>query len=126
MYTSPSGKKPDAITPGTGTFHNDDRSLYSAFWPPRTPEQIEAFDKYVAFMVEHFEGRIHYWALWNEPDIGYWNPWGIRKTSATCSRRSSRLSTPPTLRPRSYPGAWPTRSRLGQALSRRLRLRIRY
>jgi hypothetical protein len=76
MYTSPSGKKPDAITPKPGSFHNDDRSLYSLFWPPRTPDQIEAFDNYVRFMVQHFKGRIHYWALWNEPDIGYWNPWG--------------------------------------------------
>ena len=76
MYTSPSGKKPDSITPEPGSFHNDDRSLYSVFWPPRTPEQIEAFDNYVRFMVNHFRGRVHYWALWNEQDIGYWNPWG--------------------------------------------------
>ena len=27
-------------------------------------------------MVNHFRGRIHYYALWNEQDIGYWNPWG--------------------------------------------------
>ena len=27
-------------------------------------------------MVNHFRGRIHYCALWNEQDIGYWNPWG--------------------------------------------------
>lgn len=27
-------------------------------------------------MVDHFRDRIHYWALWNEQDIGYWNPWG--------------------------------------------------
>jgi len=26
--------------------------------------------------VNHFKGRIHYYALWNEQDIGYWNPWG--------------------------------------------------
>jgi hypothetical protein len=76
MYTSPAGKKPDEITPEPGSFHNDDRSLYSVFWPPRTPEQIEAFTKYVRWMVDHFRGRIHYYALWNEEDIGYWNPWG--------------------------------------------------
>jgi hypothetical protein len=76
MYTSPSGKLPDSIVPMPGSFHNDDRSLYSVFWPPRTPEQIEAFTRYVRFMVNHFKGRIHYWALWNEEDIGYWNPWG--------------------------------------------------
>jgi hypothetical protein len=76
MYTSPSGKRPDSIEPEPGTFHNDDRSLYSIFWAPRTPEQIEAFTRYVRFMVNHFKGKIHYWALWNEEDIGYWNPWG--------------------------------------------------
>jgi len=76
MYTSPSGRKPDSITPEPGTFHNDDRGLYSAFWPPKTPEQIAAFIRYVKFMVNHFKGRIHYWALWNEQDIGYWNPRG--------------------------------------------------
>jgi len=76
MYTSPSGKLPDSIEPKPGSFHNDDRSLYSIFWAPRTPEQIEAFTRYVRFMVNHFKGKIHYWALWNEEDIGYWNPWG--------------------------------------------------
>ena len=76
MYTSPSGKRPDTGTPEPGSFHNDDRSLYSVFWPPTTPDQIEAFDRYAAWMVNHFHDRIHYWALWNEQDIGYWNPWG--------------------------------------------------
>lgn len=76
MYTSPSGNLPDSIEPKPGSFHNDDRSLYSIFWAPRTPAQIEAFTRYVRFMVDHFKGKIHYWALWNEEDIGYWNPWG--------------------------------------------------
>src|SRR5690349_15869935 len=40
MYTSPSGIKPDFITPAPGSFHNADRSLYSAFWPPKTPDEI--------------------------------------------------------------------------------------
>ncbi len=76
MYTSPSGYKPDQITPKPGSFHNDDRSFDSIFWPPKTPDQIAAFLKYVKWMVNHFRGRIHYYALWNEQDIGYWNPWG--------------------------------------------------
>jgi hypothetical protein len=74
MYTSPAGKLPDAIAPAPGGFHNPDRSLYSAFWPPKTPEQVAAFVKYVRFVVEHFRGRIRYYALWNEQDIDYWNP----------------------------------------------------
>jgi hypothetical protein len=76
MYTSISGKLPDVSTPEPGSFHNDDRSLYSIFWPPKTPEQIAAFNRYAEWMVKHFHDRIHYWALWNEQDIGYWNPWG--------------------------------------------------
>src|ERR1019366_2447685 len=73
MYTSPAGKRPDQITPKPGSFHNNDRSLYSIFWPPTTPEQIEAFSNYVRWTVGHFRGRVHYYALWNEEDIGYWN-----------------------------------------------------
>jgi hypothetical protein len=65
---------PDAITPEPGSFHNADRSLYSVFWPPTTPAQIAAFNRYVKWMVHHFRDRIHYWALWNEQDINYWNP----------------------------------------------------
>ncbi len=76
MYTSPSGKLPDVSVPEPGSFHNDDRSLYSVFWPPKTPEQITAFNRYASWMVTHFRDRIHYWALWNEQDIGYWNSWG--------------------------------------------------
>lgn len=76
MYTAPAGRQPDAITPEPGSFHNDDRSLFSIFWPPKTPSQIDAFSKYVKWTVNHFRGRIHYYALWNEQDIGYWNSWG--------------------------------------------------
>lgn len=76
MYTSPSGKKPDESTPEPGSFHNSDRSLYSVFWPPKTPDQIDAFNRYAKWMVGHFRGRIRHFALWNEQDINYWNPYG--------------------------------------------------
>jgi len=76
MYTGPNGKKPDQIKPEPGSFHNDDRSLNSVFWPPKSLEEITAFIRYVKWMVNHFRGRIHYYALWNEEDIGYWNPRG--------------------------------------------------
>jgi hypothetical protein len=76
MYTGPGGVHPDRITPKPGSFHNDDRSIDSIFWPPTTPSEIAAFVRYVKWMVNHFRGRIHYYALWNEQDIGYWNPWG--------------------------------------------------
>ena len=76
MYTSPTGKWPDISVPEPGSFYDDDRSISSIFYAPTTGEQIAAFNRYAAFMVNHFHDRIHYWALWNERDIGYWNPWG--------------------------------------------------
>jgi hypothetical protein len=74
MYTSPAGRLPDSITPTPASVHNRDMNLYSVFWPPKTPDQIAAFVRYTKWMVNRFRGRIHYYALWNEPDITYWNP----------------------------------------------------
>jgi len=74
MYTSPAGRLPDAITPTPASVHNPDRNLYSVFWPPKTPEQIAAFVRYTRWVVNHFRGRIRYYALWNEQDGSYWNP----------------------------------------------------
>jgi hypothetical protein len=48
------------------------------FLPPETEEQIEAFLKYVRFMVNRYKGLVKHWELWNEPNIGYWRP--ITKT----------------------------------------------
>jgi len=74
IYTSPAGRLPDAITPTPASVHNRDMNLYSVFWPPKTPEQTAAFIRYTKWMVNHFRGRIHYYALWNEQDGSYWNP----------------------------------------------------
>ena len=74
LYTSPAGRLPQTIEPAPGSFHNPDRSLYSAFWPPTTPEQIHAFSNYAEWMVNHFRGRVQYYEIWNEPNIDYWNP----------------------------------------------------
>jgi hypothetical protein len=74
IYTSPAGVLPTAIEPSPSTVHNPDFSLYSIFWPPATPDQISAFLRYSRFMVNHFQGRIQYYSLWNEQDGSYWNP----------------------------------------------------
>lgn len=74
LYTSPAGRLPQTITPAPGGFHNPDRSLYSVFWPPKTPEQLQAFSNYAVWMAKHFRGRAQYYEIWNEPNIDYWNP----------------------------------------------------
>lgn len=41
--------------------------------PPTTPEALEAWERYVAFMVERFRGVVHTWEIWNEWTIEcYW------------------------------------------------------
>jgi hypothetical protein len=72
MYTSPAGILPNSIIPTSSAFHCEDRSLYSIFWPPKTPEQIAAFVKYTKYMVAHFRGRIQYYSRWNEEDAVFW------------------------------------------------------
>ncbi len=74
MYTSLAGRLPDSILPVPGSVHNPDRSIYSVFWPPKTPEQIRAFTNYAKWMVNHFRGRVHYYEIWNEPGDEFWNP----------------------------------------------------
>ncbi len=75
MYTSPAGKLPDSILPAPGFInYTPNRSLYSIFWPPTKPDQIAAFVRYVRWMIHHFHGRVEYWELWNEEDIGAWSP----------------------------------------------------
>lgn len=74
MYTAVAGKLPDSIIPALGSVHSPDRSLYSIYWPPRTPEQIEAFANYAKWIVSHFRGRVHYYEIWNEPSDEFWNP----------------------------------------------------
>lgn len=44
------------------------------FIPPTTKDQMAAFLKYVRFMVKRYKGVVTHWELWNEPDIGYWQP----------------------------------------------------
>lgn len=37
----------------------------------KTEEEIQHYLEYVRFIVNHFKDRIHYYEIWNEPDIGY-------------------------------------------------------
>lgn len=39
--------------------------------PTKTPEQKQAWHDYVVATVRHFEGRVDWWEIWNEPDCYY-------------------------------------------------------
>lgn len=38
------------------------------------PEEWAAWEKYVASVVKHYKNDIHYWQIWNEPDIPFLVP----------------------------------------------------
>ena len=41
--------------------------------PPKTPEALAAWTRYVEFMVKHFRGRVKHFEVWNEWNIScYW------------------------------------------------------
>lgn len=47
--------------------------FYAAGVPPiHTEEERTAWYNYVKATVSHFKGRIHYYEVWNEPDLGCW------------------------------------------------------
>jgi len=37
----------------------------------KTEEEISRYLEYVRFIVSHFKGRVHYYELWNEPDVKF-------------------------------------------------------
>ncbi|MBV9469948.1 MAG: endo-1,4-beta-xylanase [Abitibacteriaceae bacterium] len=51
---------------------------YSASWmkqSPHTPEDYADFADYVARVVARYKDRVHYWEVWNEPNIPtFWKP----------------------------------------------------
>ena len=36
---------------------------------PKSPEQIEAYKRWVRFMVNHLKDRVKWWEIWNEPSL---------------------------------------------------------
>lgn len=50
--------------------------LFSHYWPagarPFTQEGYDAWIEAFRRTAEHFKGRIRFWEIWNEPNIGYW------------------------------------------------------
>jgi hypothetical protein len=74
LYQGDPATRPKRVTlppPGIG---QDDEPVNPIFLPPKTEEQIEAFLKYVRFMVDRYKRAVKHWELWNEPNIGYWRP----------------------------------------------------
>jgi hypothetical protein len=48
-----------------------------AYWAPwariNTPEGARQYARWAATVVRHYQGRIRYWEIWNEPNIFFWS-----------------------------------------------------
>ncbi|MHB0998331.1 MAG: discoidin domain-containing protein [Armatimonadota bacterium] len=47
---------------------------------PTTPEAVEAFAKWCAFMASHFKGRVKYFEIWNEENGWFFDDWAKNNT----------------------------------------------
>ncbi len=60
--------------------------------PPTTPEEMDAWEKYVRFMVSKYRDRIHYFELWNEWNISlYWGGEVNLEAFVEANRRAARI-----------------------------------
>ncbi|MCC6490601.1 MAG: PQQ-binding-like beta-propeller repeat protein [Candidatus Hydrogenedentes bacterium] len=55
---------------------------------PADEETRDAFANYVARCVAKFKGKLHYWQVWNEPNISFWKPKPNARDYAELLRRS--------------------------------------
>ena len=46
---------------------------WSSWTKPYTEEGIADYCRWAAHVVAHYKDRIHYWEIWNEPNIFFWN-----------------------------------------------------
>jgi hypothetical protein len=44
---------------------------------PTTPEAIQGFANYCAFMAKHFKGRVKYFEIWNEENGWFFDAWSV-------------------------------------------------
>ena len=61
----------DPTPPGIG---DQDEPAPAIFHGLKTEDEIQGFLNYTRFMVTRYKGKIRNWELWNEPNIGYWQP----------------------------------------------------
>ncbi|MDD3334937.1 MAG: beta-galactosidase [Eubacteriales bacterium] len=60
--------------------------------PISTEEERVAWDHYVTAVVRHFEGRVHFYEIWNEPDGSWcWRPQPNAKEYGAFALRTARV-----------------------------------
>lgn len=74
LYQGDRTKRPRHIDPAPPEISQDGPAPNPIFNGLDTEDEIAGFLRYTRFMVNHFKGKVQGWELWNEPNIGYWQP----------------------------------------------------
>ncbi len=74
LYQGDLASRPKRIEPAPPGIGEEDKPPHPIFHGLTTGDEIDAFLKYTRFMVSRYKGKIKGWELWNEPNIGYWQP----------------------------------------------------
>jgi hypothetical protein len=74
LYQGPRGSRPKQVDPAPPSIGQDDKPPNPIFKGLSTDDEIQGFLNYTRFMVNHYKGKVRGWELWNEPNIGYWQP----------------------------------------------------
>jgi hypothetical protein len=74
LYEGDPATRPKHVDPAPPGIGDQDKPAPAIFDGLRTEDEVQAFLNYTRFMVDRYKGRIKSWELWNEPNIGYWQP----------------------------------------------------
>ena len=74
LYQGPPATRPKHTDPAPPSIGEDDKPPNPIFKGLASDDEIEGFLNYTRFMVNRYKGKVDGWELWNEPNIGYWQP----------------------------------------------------
>jgi hypothetical protein len=74
LYQGDRANRPKRIEPAPPGIGENEKPPHPIFQGLTTDDEIDAFLNYTRFMVSRYKGKIKGWELWNEPNIGYWQP----------------------------------------------------
>jgi len=74
LYQGNRNSRPKHVDPAPPSIGPGDKPPNPIFNGLSTEDEIQGFLNYTRFMVTHFKGKVRGWELWNEENIGYWQP----------------------------------------------------
>ena len=79
LYQGDRNQRPTHVVPAPNGIGQNDQPPNPIFKGVETEDEIRGFLNYTRFMVSRYKGRVRGWEFWNEPNIGYWQPYAKSK-----------------------------------------------